>query len=167
MNETINTIFGNAKIGNRGYYVITSKKEGNNGKRLHRLIYERFWEVELPQQIDIHHKDGNRLNNCILNLEAMLNSEHHRLHNKGENYPMYGKEHSIETMRKTSKSRNTTGFFRVYKNKRNDCKQGFTFRYKYYDGEGKPKTINSVDLDNLEEKVKDKGLPWIKFEEGE
>jgi hypothetical protein len=41
-------------------------------------------------------------------------------------------------------------------------KQGFFWRYRYYE-DGKQKSINSVDIKKLEEKVKMKGLLWIDF----
>ena len=54
------TKYGNAKIGNMGYYVITSYKEGNHRKLLHRLIWEDFWKTEVPKGYDIHHKNEDR-----------------------------------------------------------------------------------------------------------
>lgn len=77
--ETLHTKFGTAKVV-EGYYKITSGKEGNNNKGLHRLIYENFYSVELPAQIDIHHKDNNKLNNCICNLEALTHADHAASH---------------------------------------------------------------------------------------
>ena len=38
------TKFGRAYIGHHGYYVVTSKKEGNHNKLLHRLIFEDFYQ---------------------------------------------------------------------------------------------------------------------------
>lgn len=64
-------------------------------------------------------------------------------------------EHKIEL----SKSQNTTGYYRVHKQKRKLCKQGFSWRYNYYE-DGKQKHIDSVDIKKLEEKVKAKGLEW-------
>ena len=37
---------------------------------------------------------------------------------KGENNPMLGKKHSKEARKKISEAQNTTGFYRVYKQKR-------------------------------------------------
>ena len=185
-NCVLHTPFGNAKIDVEGYYRITSGKEGNYNKRLHRLIYEKFWNVKLPKDIVIHHKDGNKTNNCILNLEALYNSEHSTLHrimnnpNKsGDSFR--GKHHSAESKRKislankglkydllsrinNSKSRNTSGFFRVTTQPCKTCKQGFSYAYKYYDDEGKRKSIVSTNIETLEEKVKNEGLVWIKFD---
>ena len=56
------------------------------GKKLfHRLIWEHF-KGEIPKKHVIHHKDGNRLNNSIENLECMSQSEHVRLHRLQETH---------------------------------------------------------------------------------
>ena len=78
-NDTLHTKFGTAKIVG-DYFKITSGKEGNNNKGLHRLIYEDFYDVELPTEIDIHHKDNDKLNNCICNLEALTHADHSASH---------------------------------------------------------------------------------------
>lgn len=67
----------------------------------------------------------------------------------------------IDTSRDAKK--NTTGYYRVSKNKNSIYKQGFVYRYRYYDENGKQKVINSVDLKKLEVKVKERGLPWKKL----
>ena len=87
--ETLHTKFGNARI-NQGYYVITSRKEGNNNQALHRLIFEDFYGTEIPKGYNVHHKNGNKLDNCILNLQLLSESEHHRHHQKGKKF---SKEH--------------------------------------------------------------------------
>ena len=68
-------------------------------------------------------------------------------------------EMTEETKKKMSKSKNITGFYRVSKGKNNTCKQGFTWRYQYFDN-NKRKTISSIDLKKLEKKVKKEGLEW-------
>lgn len=64
-------------------------------------------------------------------------------------------------LRDYSEYYNTSGYFRVIKQKCKTCKKGFTFRYQYTEN-GKRKTIYSVDINKLEEKVKNKGLEWRK-----
>jgi len=91
MTDKIYTKFGTAKLAHDKYYHIISRKEGNNGKKLHRLIYEDYHGVTLPTEIHVHHIDGDTTNNDIDNLEALHYSEHHRTHMLGENNPMYGK----------------------------------------------------------------------------
>ena len=78
---------------------------------------------------------------------------------KGENHPMYGKTHSEETRKKISESRNTTGFYRVTKQKDNNCKKGFMWRY-LYPYKSTRKSIYSTNLKKLEKKVKAQNLPW-------
>lgn len=69
---------------------------------------------------------------------------------------------SLETRKKISESRskaqNTTGFYRVSKQK-NDCKQGFTWCYQYQYKSIK-KSISNINLLKLKEKVSTQGLPW-------
>lgn len=98
------TKFGNAKISNNGYYVITSKKEGNQNKLLHRLIWEDFYNCEVPEGYIIHHKNEDKLDNCILNLQVMRDKDHRILHNTGENHPFFGKHLSNEHKQKLSKA---------------------------------------------------------------
>ena len=58
-----------------------------------------------------------------------------------------------------SRSKNTSGYFRVSKQKDKRVKQGFTWVYQYYI-DGKRKGLSSIDINILEEKVKAKGLEW-------
>lgn len=78
-----------------------------------------------------------------------------------------GKKCSKDTIKKMSKARNTTGFLRVCKQKSPTCKQGFTYTYQYLGEDKKRHTITSVSLEKLEQKVKDKGLPWFKLNDND
>lgn len=173
---TMKTKFGTAITNPQGYYKISSVKEGNRGKFLHRLIYESVWG-KIPKNWIIHHIDGNPQNNCILNLLGIPRGYHSKLHNSGESNGMYGKHISDETRRKKSnamkgrkrplreqiiisKSHNNTGFFRVIKCKNRSYTQGFHWAYHYYDN-GKRKLIKSADIHKLKNKVEAKGLEWI------
>lgn len=80
------TKFGNAKVDNSGYYRISSGKEGNHGKLLHRLIFEDYYCITILPEYIIHHKDGNKLNNQISNLELMDAKKHASFHNKGRKH---------------------------------------------------------------------------------
>ena len=166
MNKTLHTKWGTAKIGNQGYYCITSRKEGNNMKLLHRLIWEDFYGCEVPKGYVVHHKNEDKLCNCILNLQLISVSEHMKSHNTGENNPFYGNpnnySHPDKSKMRISEYRNTTGYFRVTKQKTKMCKQGFIWAYQYYE-DGKRKSITSISIDELEKKVKAKGLLWEKI----
>lgn len=74
-----------------------------------------------------------------------------------------GKKLSQEHKFNISRKHNTTGYYRVYKDKDSTCKQGFLWCYGYRDEEGKKKKITSVDLSALEKKVKDRSLLWRKI----
>lgn len=102
--EPLNTKWGTIKLNNEGYYQVTSRKEGYPGKLWHRLIYEEFYG-EIPERYIIHHKNGNKQDNCILNLQLMGHSEHNRLHMVGENNPNYNRIFSDETRIKMSAAR--------------------------------------------------------------
>lgn len=167
MKDKINTIYGKAKLQKDGYYYITSGKEGNYGKLLHRLIARDYfgdWIDEPDPNGDtwiIHHVNSDKTYNCVLNLEPMSRADHQRLHNIGEYNPNYNGL-SDETKIKISEARNTSGYFRVDKHKCKRCKQGFLWRYKYFE-DGKQKCIYSVSLEKLKAKVKAKGLKWMKL----
>lgn len=216
----IKTKFGNASI-SAGYYRITSQKEGNLGKLLHRLIFEDFYKIKLPKGIVIHHEDGDKLNNNIWNLVPMTVSEHISLHGKnisdetrekisqskigpknpmygkklsekqkenlrwyakhqvvsdetreklrlanlGPKNPMYGKDVELETRKKISKVHGSSGFFRVTKSPCASCNQGYTWRYRYTDKEGKRHSFISTSLKKLEDKVVANDLEWIILDE--
>lgn len=117
---SIKTKFGTSNIDSKGYYIITSKKEKNKGKFLHRLIYEDHFG-EIPKSCVIHHIDGNKNNNDINNLQCMARSFHIWYHHTGakrsdetkkniseskkgkctgKNHWNYGKHHSEETKMK-------------------------------------------------------------------
>lgn len=154
------TKFGNAKLTGDGYYVISSRKEGNHNKKLHRLIYEDFYGIKIPENYHIHHIDGDKANNSIDNLELLSKEEHISLHKKDRVL-------SLETRRKCSKSRNSTGYFGVTIQKNKNIKQGFRYVYQYVEN-GKHKMISSRFIDVLRDKVLEKGLYWEEYEtEGE
>lgn len=66
-----------------GYYQIsgaTQKKHPSIQSRLHRAIWE-FYNGKIPEGYHVHHKDGDKENNNIENLEVLSPSEHHKIHN--------------------------------------------------------------------------------------
>lgn len=81
-----------------------------------------------------------------------------------EDHYLYGKHHKKSTRKKTSKSLNTTGFYRVIKQNASHVTQGFVWSYQYYI-DGKRKKINRVCLSNLEKVVRDKNLDWFIIDE--
>lgn len=84
-----------------------------NGKLLHRFIYEEL-VGEIPDGYVIHHKDFDKTNNSIDNLELMTFTEHKSLHAKtnnprpewfSEENPFYGRHHSEESIQRMCESK--------------------------------------------------------------
>jgi len=70
----------------RGYIIFHGYKYvsiGNKKRRFeHRLVMEKYLGRELTRKEIIHHKDGNKLNNELSNLELMTQSKHIKEHIK-------------------------------------------------------------------------------------
>lgn len=65
---------------NNGYY---GKTYGNR-ELMHRVVW-KFHNGDIPEGYDIHHKDRNKKNNSIENLEIYEKAEHARKFNTGRN----------------------------------------------------------------------------------
>ena len=50
--------------------------------REHRLILEKFLGRYITMDEVVHHKDGNRSNNNLLNLQLVTKAEHNTIHKK-------------------------------------------------------------------------------------
>ena len=89
----------NPDIASNGYYRVTLAKDGKKvQKYLHRLVAEYF--IPNPDNLpQVNHKDGNKLNCSINNLEwvsvkdNVIHAYRHGLinHTRGEEHPNYGK----------------------------------------------------------------------------
>ena len=179
LKEIIKTPFGKAKISSDGYYRITHGKY--NSKMLHRLLFEKFYKCTIPKEYIIHHKNGIKTDNCILNLQLMRREAHQSYHNQGVKNSMYGKNHTEKAISKIREAKigdknpcygkprpkkirekisiktNTSGYFRVTKRKKD-------WLYQYREN-GKKKYISSKDIAKLKNKVLSKGLEWKEFKD--
>ena len=54
-----------------------------DGRRLHRAVWE-YHNGPIPKGWHVHHKDEDRSNNCISNLELLHGSAHASLHSTGK-----------------------------------------------------------------------------------
>lgn len=89
----------NPDIAPNGYYRVTLAKDGKRAQKyLHRLLAEYF--IPNPKNLpQVNHKDGNKLNCALDNLEwvsvkeNVIHAYKHGLinHIQGENHPNYGK----------------------------------------------------------------------------
>ena len=149
--DVLLTEWGIARVRDDGYYYISSSKGDYNNKLLHRLIFEKNYG-KIPNQCHIHHKDKKPSNNCIMNLQLLTHSEHSTITH-------LGRKNKEETLLKMSNAKNKTGYFRVSQHRNNQLKQGFNWRYSWYEN-GKKKDICKVNLKDLEKEVKNRGLEW-------
>lgn len=120
------TIFGKCVL-NGGYLYC-------RGKALHLHIYE-YYKGDIEEGFQIHHKNHNKLDNRIANLEKLTISEHKSHHNKG----VYNSS---------------------VKNRKYDLPFGFTVKeklkngemyycFQYFDDENVRKIISDKRFDNL------------------
>ena len=177
---TIKTKYGTAHLNSNGHMQIKTHEKGCYGKYLHRLIFEDFYQTEIPDDWVIHHDDHNPLNNEIWNLIPMTKAEHTALHSRGNTWSRRkyvseetrlkqskahtGKIIPISARANRSKVTTTTGFLRVYTKKAKTTKQGFIWCYQYQD-KNKKHNWSSVNLKKLKEKVLKKGLEWFIVDE--
>lgn len=64
---------------NKTGYFLSSRLIGGKRKRLHVYIWE-FYNGAVPEGREIHHKDHNKRNNEIENLEVLTEAEHKQRH---------------------------------------------------------------------------------------
>ena len=81
---TIFSLYWNKYVGHKnhkGYLII--RDEDNTQKFIHRIVWECV-NGEIPSGYDIHHIDGNKLNNSIYNLELTNHETHTHNHKINE-----------------------------------------------------------------------------------
>ena len=65
-----------------GYYYVDLRKNGKDIKcRIHRLVADAFLDNPEDKPV-VHHKDTNRKNNKVSNLEWLTDEEHAEVHRK-------------------------------------------------------------------------------------
>lgn len=98
----------------KGYlHIILYKNNKSKVGRIHRLVAETF--IPNPEnKPQVNHKDGNKLNNCVNNLEWVTNSENQKhafkLHlqtNSGNNNPRARKINQYDSTGKLIKTWNS------------------------------------------------------------
>ena len=83
-------------------YVNVNPQKGYKHCKLHQYIWMCANQADIPEGYDVHHKDHNRQNNSIYNLELIERHVHRSEHKKGFKHYLYGKHHTDETKRKIS-----------------------------------------------------------------
>jgi hypothetical protein len=74
---------GGRYINDHGYMMIYNPKHPRNRKGYvseHRLVLEQHLDAMILPWIHVHHKNGNRLDNRIENLDPLTSSQHCGMH---------------------------------------------------------------------------------------
>ena len=103
----------------------------------------------------LEHSEESRKKMSESHKDKKLSDEHKRKISETQKGKKFSDEHKRKMSKSISKTKNTTGFYRVSKQKDNDCRQGFIWLYTYQN-----KKISSVNLLRLKEKVEAQNLPW-------
>lgn len=64
-----------------GYYLCSSKSPDGSRKRMHVYVWE-YYNGSVPDGYHVHHKDEDKSNNNISNLELKIETEHLSFHSK-------------------------------------------------------------------------------------
>ena len=164
--KSMKSKYGNVGINKAGYHIITSTKEGNLKKRVHRLIWEDWYGKPVPKGYVIHHINGDKTDNRIQNLQCVSNGNHIRFHHKGKKCKPFTEEHKRklgeskrgkplsedhkQKIAEGNKGIHLLKYARVVKNgTTNEGKQNYALRY-----EGKM-IAQSIFKEKLEEKAKE------------
>lgn len=136
-------------IDRTNYYVVTLSKNNKKKKFLiHRLVLETYLPVDQMELLEVNHKDENKLNNCLNNLEWVTKKQNinygSRNKRAGEkikiantnnpklSYPIYCEELNQEfpSIREAARQLKLDSSFLSKQIKRNRKAYGLTWRYK-------------------------------------
>lgn len=89
----------------RGYQIVSLNKNGRKNKYVHRLVAETF--IDNPDnKKEVNHKDLNKKNNCVENLEWVTQIENKAHYRKTDSYTEMIFEKIIRNRKKYSKRLN-------------------------------------------------------------
>lgn len=139
---------GQGKFINREFtYTVVKNGKTPEGKQSYSI--QSMFRKPLVQSVDYDYlKDiCLKLNNGELTPDEVMSM-------KREIIP------SHESKIKASKATNSTGFFRVRKEKDKTCKQGFLWTYEFYNENKKHKKIRRVNFFELKKEVEKRKMIW-------
>ena len=136
------------------------QKKSNSSKGKNNPMYGKKLSEEAKKKKSISMKKAwNNPNSLLRSDEVSKKRSESKIKSWANPNSKHNSKESLEKMSKTkSKKQTTTGFYRVYKSK-TKTKQGYSWRYQYLQN-GKRFNFTSINLFELEKKVKAHGLPW-------
>ena len=150
----------------KGY---NNESGGNSNYNISEETRKKMSNAQKGEKHPMYGKKGKLSPNYgkKLSLETRKKISKNHAHLTGKDHANYGKKYSEKwkkNMRlKVSKSKNTTGYFRVSKPIDKSCKQGFLWVYSYYNENNKRCVIRRVNIVDLKEEVLKRGLDWIEY----
>ena len=99
------------------------------GMRLHRYIWEKYNGCKIPEGYIIHHKNENKKDNDLSNLELMTKSNHTRLHSTGKHHNLgttLSEEHKQKLSDNNSRYWAGKTFSEEHKEKIGEAKKGIS-----------------------------------------
>jgi len=76
-------IISGPTVNDHGYEIVYVEEEETGLKYTtpyHRFVWEEHYQKKIPEGFVIHHKDGNKVNNKVENLQVMTRSAHSKHH---------------------------------------------------------------------------------------
>ena len=151
--EFNNVIFGE----NKKYFYALKNKIYPRKFKLHHAVFCYYNNItKIPKGYVIHHKDFNKLNNDISNLQLLTISEHVTLHNNNM---------SVETKQKISKKAKNRIFSNEHKKNLSKSKENISIETRKKMSESAKKKIFTTEHKNNISlgKKGEKNVKFIKF----
>lgn len=142
-------------VDKQGYYYVLLYKNGNRKHRpIHQLVLEAFC-VEKPVGSVVNHKDGNRSNNKLSNLEYITPSE-----NMKHSYKYLGRKSTLKMKGKTGNLHHLSKSFYVKDLKQNIIKYESGFEFERLTGLKRPHLSEFKKSPYIAQRGKKKGYTF-------
>ena len=174
-------IFKKARISDSEEYL--QVVSGSRRLAEHRMIAKFHWPDKFEEKLEpgkmngccetggivVHHKDENKTNNCIDNLEIMTFEEHNTHHGAdyaGAGNPMFGKEHSEETKKLIGQRTKERCLDPEYREKLSKAQEPYKEQASIRMTQMK-REWDIKNADELEKKFVEAGLSFVRFSDTE
>jgi hypothetical protein len=113
-----------------GYLKNNKTEEGLHREIMRPILLDALEELFPKEKWIVHHKDGNKLNNDIFNLEVMTLEKHMSLHTTGRNYSYTKRRQNwSKNFPYTSYNKTRNPEFKCWTSRVNYNKSGYSLGY--------------------------------------